>query len=66
VTEEGGESHVVLTGDYANWAGSWEPSDLPPGRKLPEPRPLFRKLDAAKVVEAELTRLERAAQDAAA
>jgi methionyl-tRNA synthetase len=66
VTEEQGETHIVLTGDYDTWVGSWEPSDLPPGRKLPEPRPLFRKLDAAKVVEQELARLEGAAQDAAA
>jgi methionyl-tRNA synthetase len=66
VTEEGGESHTVLTGDYAGWVGSWEPSDLPPGRKLPEPRPLFRKLDPAKVVEDELARLEQRAENAAA
>jgi methionyl-tRNA synthetase len=64
VTEDGDESHVVLTGDYDTWIGSWEPSDLPPGRELAEPRPLFKKLDAAKVVEDELARLEQAAEDA--
>ena len=66
VTEEGGESHTVLTGDYETWVGSWAPSELPPGRELREPRPLFRKLDAAKVVEDELARLEQAAEAAPA
>jgi methionyl-tRNA synthetase len=45
VAETGGRSHLVLTGDYASWVGSWEPSSLPPGQTLREPRPLFRKLD---------------------
>jgi methionyl-tRNA synthetase len=43
-TEEDGAAHVVLTGDYASWIGSWAPSELPPGQVLREPRPLFRKL----------------------
>jgi methionyl-tRNA synthetase len=63
VTEEGGESHVVLMGDYGGWTGSWAPSELPPGRELPEPRPLFAKLDPAKVVEDELARLGRVAAE---
>jgi methionyl-tRNA synthetase len=45
VTEENGRSHEVLTGDYESWAGEWEPSELPPGRPLPQPRPLVVKLD---------------------
>jgi methionyl-tRNA synthetase len=45
VTEPGGRSHQVLTGDYSEWVGIWEPSALPPGQALREPRPLFRKLD---------------------
>jgi methionyl-tRNA synthetase len=45
VSEEGGRSHQVLTGDYASWSGSWQPSELPPGQELGEPAPLFRKLD---------------------
>jgi methionyl-tRNA synthetase len=61
-TEEGGESHTVLTGNYESWVGSWEPSNLPPGRKLREPQPLFEKLDAEKVVQEELGRLEQAAE----
>ncbi len=45
ITEDDGESHQVLTGDYAAWVGRWEPSLLPSGQTLREPRPLFRKLD---------------------
>jgi methionyl-tRNA synthetase len=60
--DEEGESHIVLTGDYQSWVGSWEPSELPAGRKLQEPQALFKKLDAEKVVQEELARLEQAAQ----
>jgi methionyl-tRNA synthetase len=45
VTESDGRTHQVLTGDYSSWVGRWEPSTLPPGQTLLEPRPLFRKLD---------------------
>jgi methionyl-tRNA synthetase len=62
--DEDGQRHTVLTGDYENWVGSWEPSDLPPGRPLREPKPLFKKLDAEKVVAEELARLEEAAEAA--
>jgi len=57
--DEGGQSHQVLTGDYASWVGSWEPSDLRPGQALQEPRQLFRKLDDS-VVEEELERMRGA------
>jgi methionyl-tRNA synthetase len=60
--EEGEDSHVVLTGDYASWIGSWEPSELSPGQALREPRPLFKKLDPETVVAEELARMEAAAQ----
>ena len=40
-TEENGQTHQVLTGDYASWVGAWQPSELPPGQALQEPRPLF-------------------------
>ena len=56
VQEDDGAIHAVLTGDYATWVGSWGPGELPPGRPLPEPRPLFRKLDPS-VVDEELRRL---------
>jgi methionyl-tRNA synthetase len=55
-TEEDGSSHDVLTGDYASWTGSWAPSELPPGQKLQEPKPLFRKLPPETAQE-ELERL---------
>ncbi|HET8892517.1 MAG TPA: methionine--tRNA ligase [Gaiellaceae bacterium] len=50
------DDHNVLTGDYASWVGSWAPSELPAGRTLPEPRPLFRKLPP-ETVDEELARL---------
>ena len=61
VSEEGGESYTVLTGDYASWAGRWQPSELAPGQALREPKPLFAKLDPAQVVADELARMERSA-----
>jgi methionyl-tRNA synthetase len=59
VVEGEGASHEVLTGDYASWIGSWSPSELPPGQKLLEPEPLFKKLDDS-VVDAELARMSGA------
>jgi methionyl-tRNA synthetase len=63
VQEEGGRTHEVLTGDYADWVGSWEPSALRAGQELAEPRPLFRKLDES-VVEEELRRMAAGAAEA--
>jgi methionyl-tRNA synthetase len=60
VQEEDGRKHEILTGDYASWVGSWEPSELPPGQTLQEPRQLFKKLDDS-VVEEELQRMRDAA-----
>src|SRR2546426_2023899 len=42
--EEGGERHIVL-GDEYDESLRWCPSQLEAGRPLPEPRPLFKKLD---------------------
>ena len=53
VTEEGGRTHRVLTGDYASWVGSWAAPELPVGQKLREPKVIFRKLDLEQVLEAE-------------
>jgi methionyl-tRNA synthetase len=58
VSEPDGSGHAILTGDYASWVGSWEPSVLPAGQTLREPEPLFAKLDPAAVVTDELARLE--------
>jgi methionyl-tRNA synthetase len=43
VTEDG-STHSVITGDYPI-ADRWRPSELPPGRKLPTPEALFKRLD---------------------
>ena len=58
VMEDGGKEHAVLTGEYDDWVGRWKPSELPPGQVLREPKPLFAKLDAEKVVADELKRME--------
>ncbi len=58
---EEGDVHEVLIGDYESWEGSWVPSELPPGRELPKPKPLFKKLDPEKVVAEELARMEQRA-----
>jgi len=63
---EEGDEHEVLTGDYDSWEGSWAPSELPAGRALPKPRPLFKKLDAETVVAEELARMEKRAATTAA
>jgi methionyl-tRNA synthetase len=55
-TEEDGNTHRVLTGDYTGWVGRWQPSDLPIGQPLREPAPLFKKLDE-KLIEEELARM---------
>jgi methionyl-tRNA synthetase len=55
-SEADGNSHRVLTGDYETWVGEWAPSALPPGQKLQQPVPLFKKLDDSVVAE-ELARL---------
>ena len=62
VEEEGGTPHVVLTGDYHAWSGHWEPTELPAGQALREPRPLYVKLDPERVVADELERMQRAAE----
>jgi methionyl-tRNA synthetase len=42
--KEDGASHIVLTGDYEH-ADRWRPSALAPGRVLPPPEALFKRLD---------------------
>jgi methionyl-tRNA synthetase len=54
ITEEDGRTHEVLTGDYSGWVGRWQPSELPAGQELREPRPLFAKLDSDEVLAREL------------
>ncbi len=49
--------YTVLTGDYDRWVARWEPSTLPPGQTLLEPKPLFVKLDPERIVSEELERM---------
>ena len=44
------------------WSGGWEPTELPAGQALREPRPLYVKLDPERVVADELERMQRAAE----
>jgi methionyl-tRNA synthetase len=53
--EEGGQRHAVL-GDAYEATSRWKPSEIPPGRPLPAPTALFKKLDDS-VVEEELDRM---------
>jgi methionyl-tRNA synthetase len=41
---EDGASHTVITGEYAS-DDRWLASELPPGRALPPPEALFKRLD---------------------
>jgi methionyl-tRNA synthetase len=56
VTEDGGPSYPVITGDYRASA-RWESAPIKPGTPLTAPVPLFAKLDPS-VVDEELARLE--------
>ena len=47
---EDASSHTVITGDY-DAVDRWRRSELQPGRKLPAPAPLFKRLD--EIVEEE-------------
>jgi methionyl-tRNA synthetase len=55
LSEADGRVHHVLRGDYEQ-SDRWRPGELPAGRPLPPPAPLFKKLDE-KVVDEELARL---------
>jgi methionyl-tRNA synthetase len=52
---DGGPGYPVLSGDYRLGA-RWESADLPAGRRLAPPKPVFRKLDPS-IVDEELARL---------
>ncbi len=55
---EPSRSHVALTYDGSPATARWEAVTIPPGRVLPKPEPLFKKLDLA-IVDEELSRLKR-------
>jgi methionyl-tRNA synthetase len=54
--DESTRSHTALTYDPSGAVGRWMPSDLPPGQRLEQPAPLFRKLDD-EIIEQERARL---------
>jgi methionyl-tRNA synthetase len=56
--EESSRTHVALTYDGTEAAGAWGRLEVPPGRQLPKPRPLFKKLEES-VADEELARLGR-------
>jgi methionyl-tRNA synthetase len=53
---EGDNGYYALTYDPTLGSSSWKRSEIPNGRQLPKPSPLFKKLDNS-VVEDELARL---------
>lgn len=53
---ESSRSHTALTYVGETAVGQWSRSEIPIGRTLPKPQPLFRKLDQS-IVEDELARL---------
>jgi methionyl-tRNA synthetase len=56
--QEAGRSHTALTYDPTPALGQWQRQDIPIGRHLPKPSPLFKKLEPG-VIEEELARLGR-------
>ncbi|GAA1746372.1 methionine--tRNA ligase [Luedemannella helvata] len=52
---DGGPAYPIITGDYTVGA-RWESTELPAGRPLEAPKPVFKKLDP-KIIEEELERL---------
>ena len=53
---ETNKTHVALTYDGGTAVGLWQRSEIPAGRQLPKPKPLFKKLDES-VADEELARL---------
>ncbi|MDI7278005.1 MAG: methionine--tRNA ligase, partial [Anaerolineae bacterium] len=45
IDEPGTGRHRVLTCQPKDWIGRWQPTHLPPGQPLREPKPLYKKLD---------------------
>jgi methionyl-tRNA synthetase len=54
--QESQHSHIALTYDSAKAVGGWERVGVEVGRRLPQPSPLFKKLEQS-IVEDELARL---------
>ena len=56
--QESTRSHVALTYAGETAVGAWTRVEIPTGRQLPKPKPLFKQLDES-IVETELSRLTR-------
>jgi methionyl-tRNA synthetase len=56
--QESTRSHVALTYAGETAVGAWTSVEIPTGRQLPKPKPLFKQLDES-IVETELSRLTR-------
>lgn len=54
--QEASRSHIALTYNGESAEGEWARKEVPSGRQLPKPKPLFRRLDAG-VADEELARL---------
>jgi len=54
--QESSKSHVALTYDGSTAVGDWSRHEIPVGRQLPAPHPLFKRLDDSVVAD-ELGRL---------
>ncbi|MCA9975466.1 MAG: class I tRNA ligase family protein, partial [Anaerolineales bacterium] len=54
--QESERSHVGLTYDKGTAVGTWQRREIPVGRQLPKPKPLFKKLEPT-VADEELARL---------
>lgn len=53
---EAQSSHNALVYDASRAIGTWQPSNLPPGQQMRQPKPLFKKLDES-VAEVERQRM---------
>jgi methionyl-tRNA synthetase len=56
--QESSKSHVALTYDGRDAIGNWQLTEIPPGRELPPPTPLFKKLEPT-IADEEIARLGR-------
>lgn len=55
--QEASRSHIALTYNGQSAVGTWLRKEVPSGRQLPKPKPLFKRLDAS-IADDELARLK--------
>ena len=54
--QENSRAHIALTYNDESAVGTWSYSEIPPGRQLPQPKPLFKRLDES-IADEEIARL---------